>query len=43
MPDSAYYITVTAADGGHLYDGWAPPEVRTMPEAKREALREACL
>lgn len=43
MPDSAYYITVTAADGGHLYDGWAPPQVRTMPEAKREALRGACL
>lgn len=33
----AFYITVTAPDGGHLYDGWAPDDVQTMDEAKREA------
>ena len=33
----AYYITVEAADGGKLYDGWAPNDVRTIAEAKLEA------
>lgn len=42
-PGRPFYITVTAADGGRLYDGWAPAEIQTMPEAKREALRGACL
>ena len=35
---TAFYITVTAPDGSHLYDGWAPVDVRTIPDAKREAL-----
>lgn len=42
-PDRRFYITVTAADGGHLYDGWAPAEITTVADAKREALRGACL
>ena len=41
--DSKFYIRVQTSDGGHLYDGYAPEEVRTMPAAKREALRGACL
>jgi uncharacterized protein (DUF2461 family) len=43
MPDRTFYIQVRAADGGYLYDGWAPEGVTTMPEAKREAIRGACL
>ena len=38
-----FYIRVTAADGGMLYDGYSPLGVGTMAEAKREALRGACL
>lgn len=41
--DGRFYIIVTAKDGGHLYDGWAPDTVRTMREAKLEARRGACL
>ena len=41
--DSKFYIRVQASDGGHLYDGYAPEGVTTMPAAKREALRGACL
>lgn len=43
MSGRIFYIRVTHADGGMLYDGWAPEEVTTMPEAKREAIRGACL
>lgn len=42
-PDGQFYIIVHAADGGTLYDGWAPESIRTMAEAKREAIRGACL
>lgn len=42
-PARAFYITVTAADGGHLYDGWAPAAITRVADAKREALRGACL
>lgn len=42
-PDGRFYIIVTHANGGYLYDGWAPEEIRTMAEAKREAIRGACL
>lgn len=38
-----FYIIVRAADGGALYDGWAPENVHTMIEAKREARRGAML
>lgn len=37
-PDKAFYIIVTAADGGHLYNGWAAGEITTLAAAKREAL-----
>lgn len=33
-----FYIIVKAPDGGCLYDGWSPPQVTTMAQAKREAL-----
>jgi hypothetical protein len=42
-PDGRFYIIVKARDGGYRYDGWAPENVRTMAEAKREAIRGACL
>jgi len=38
-----FYITVTWKDGGKLYDGFAPEGMTTMKEAKREAIRGACL
>jgi hypothetical protein len=38
-----FYIIVRWSDGGLLYDGWAPDTVRTMAEAKREAIRGAQL
>ena len=43
-PDGRFYIIVESLESGcHAYDGWAPETVRTMPEAKREALRGAML
>lgn len=42
--DGRFYIVVKCLKSGlYAYDGWAPDEVRTMPAAKREALRGACL
>lgn len=41
--DGQFYITVTAPCGMHDYDGWAPEDVTTMAQAKREALYGACL
>jgi len=38
-----FYIIVTAKDGGYLYDGWAPREITSIKEAKKEALRGAML
>lgn len=43
VPDGRFYIIVLWKDGGALYDGWAPDHVRTMREAKKEAVRGACL
>ena len=43
FPPHRFYITVTWKDGGKLYDGFAPPEITTMREAKRDAIRGACL
>lgn len=40
---AAFYILVTAPDGGLLYDGWSRPGVLTMADAKREALYGSCL
>lgn len=42
-PDGRFYILVWDSDGFMAYDGWAPCETRTMAEAKREAIRGACL
>lgn len=42
-PDGRFYIQVWANDGGYLYDGWAPREITKMQDAKKEALRGACL
>lgn len=36
--DFIWYIQVRSENGGHLYDGWAPAAVRTMAQAKREAI-----
>lgn len=40
-----FYIRVRAdnGEGGHLYDGWSPEGIITMAQAKREAIRGACL
>lgn len=38
-----FYITVTHAGGGYLYDGWTEDHVVTMADAKREALYGAGL
>lgn len=41
--DGRFYIMVRWHDGGLLYDGWAPETIRTMRDAKREAIRGAQL
>lgn len=41
--EGRFYITVRWKDGGALYDGYAPVEVCSMAQAKREAVRGACL
>ncbi|WP_312066057.1 hypothetical protein [Brevundimonas sp.] len=38
-----FYITVQGSDGCYRYDGWSPEGVETMAEAKREAIKGACL
>lgn len=38
-----FYIIVTWKDGGRMYDGWAPEEIRNMRAAKLEAMRGACI
>lgn len=40
--DGRFYIRVRWKDGGYLFDGWAR-NATTMREAKREAIRGACL
>jgi hypothetical protein len=42
-PDGRFYIIVTAPCGMHAYDGWAPDSIRTIKDAKHEALRGSCL
>lgn len=42
-PDRKFYIRVRWKDGGYLYDGWSPAGVDTMAQAKRDAIRGACL
>lgn len=41
--DDRWYIIVKWKDGSYMYDGWAPENVRTLKEAKAEAVRGACL
>lgn len=41
--DGRFYILVWMEDGCLGYDGWAPDDIRTMRDAKREAIRGACL
>lgn len=41
-PDGRFYIRVFS-DHGYAYNGWAPEDCRTMADAKREAIRGACL
>lgn len=38
-----FNIRVTHADGGMMYDGYSPEGIETMAEAKKEAIRGACL
>lgn len=38
-----FYIRVRWKDGGMLYDGWSPEGITTMAQAKREAVKGACL
>lgn len=42
-PERKFYIIVRWKDGGHLYNGWSPEGINTMAEAKRDAIRGACL
>ena len=42
-PEHKFYIRVRWKDGGYLYDGYSPEAVVTMAQAKREAIRGACL
>lgn len=42
-PDGSFYILVWGPSGGTLYDGWAPRDVETMAQAKRQAVKGACL
>lgn len=41
--DGRFYIQVRWKDGGMMYDGYAPEEIRTMAAAKREAIKGAAL
>jgi hypothetical protein len=45
LGDGVFYIRVRGdnGEGSLLYDGWAPAKITTMPQAKREAIRGACL
>ncbi|RVO41321.1 hypothetical protein CN093_08625 [Sinorhizobium meliloti] len=41
--DRKFYIRVRWKDGTYMYDGYSPEGINTMGEAKREAIRGACL
>lgn len=38
-----FYIIVRGKAGGYLYQGCSPAGVNSMAEAKREAIKGACL
>ena len=43
-PDGRFYIRVWHTKTGcHAYHGWAGEDIRTMKDAKREALYGSCL
>lgn len=42
-PERKFYIIVRWKDGGYLYQGWSPAGVNSMAEAKRDAIKGACL
>lgn len=42
-PDRKFYIIVRWKDGGYLYQGYSPKGIDTMAQAKKEAIRGACL
>lgn len=41
--DGRFYILVLWKDGGAMYDGYAPETITRMSDAKKEAIRGACL
>lgn len=43
MHDRKFYIIVRWKDGGLLYNGFSPVGIETMAQAKKEAIRGACL
>ena len=43
LANRKFYIRVRAKDGGYLYDGYSPEGITTIDQAKREAIRGACL
>lgn len=42
-PDGRFFIQVRWKHGGYMYNGWAPDDVTTMADAKREAIKGAGL
>lgn len=38
-----FYIEVTWCDGQKLYSGYASPNITRIADAKKEAIRQACL
>lgn len=43
FPQHKFYIRVTWKDGCMMYDGYSPEGIETMAQAKKEAIRGACL
>ncbi len=42
-PRHKFYIIVTWEDGTYMYQGYSPEGIETMAQAKKEAIRGACL
>lgn len=42
-PQHKFYIRVRGRDGCYMYDGYSPEGIETMAQAKRDAIRGACL
>jgi hypothetical protein len=43
VPGRNFLISVRFENGAKLFEGYSSPGVTTMEDAKREAIREACL